>query len=181
MGLSMGNTLTSFEARRTFTIKKSDAFTLDAGTDKPLGEPDTKIAEADWTAGTGATLNYNSGFASIASDGTGGRYASLPISVTPNTTYSVATKITATTNLSGGTEAGSDSSFLIGTAINNGAYVNESSHTATIAEDFTVGNAVSTIYVTIKSDDASRIGWFDYMHIWEKGFTDSNIVANIIV
>ena len=182
MNLSMSNSLTSFEARRTFTTKKSEVFANAAGfgSDLPAGDPDTSLSISEWDVGTGATLAQNSGFIAISSDGTCGRLASVPINVTPNTTYNVTTKLTATTNLAGVSAPGSETAFLIGIATDDASLINESNNAAIITADFTVPNTVNKIFITVKSVDASRTGWFDYMHIWEKGFTSSSISGSLI-
>tara|TARA_R100001594_G_scaffold101863_1_gene136452 strand:- start:79 stop:633 length:555 start_codon:yes stop_codon:yes gene_type:complete len=182
MALSMINSVTNFEASKPFVTKVSDVFSLNAGSDNPTGDPDTSIAAADWEAGTGATLAYNGGWCTIASDGTGNRYATLEISVTPNSTYQYDTILTATTDLSTSATAGSNTGFLIGTEKNDGTYVNQINATSgTFTGTFTVGNTIDTIYITIKSIDASRIGWFADIHLWEPGLISSKLATSRVV
>tara|TARA_R100000458_G_C8161917_1_gene165633 strand:+ start:118 stop:663 length:546 start_codon:yes stop_codon:yes gene_type:complete len=180
MSLSMVNSLTSFEARRTFKVLATELFSSSDGIDMPQGNPVEGMPKADWTVGTGATLDYYLGYLTVASDGTGGRFASYTFSVIPNTTYKYEFEISATTNLAGASGGGSVTTIMVGTEADDGSYLDINNADATLTGSFTVGNTSNTAFLTIHIEDASRKAWINHLHIWEEGFTSSEVVGTMI-
>ena len=169
MALSVGNSLITnnqyidLDALKRIVI---ETFVSTLASDIPGGQPVEGIALADWTQGTGVTLAITSGHLTVACDGTGGRFASFLLNLTPSTTYKLRSKILTTTDLSNSIDGSATTSLLIGPSINNGDDFSVTSNAVVISDTFTTSNSEQQLYLTVRCDTASRKGWFDYIHIW---------------